>query len=129
MPATVAALPRGSETVLVVEDEAVVRRFVQETLERQGYRVLTAEDATNALAQLRNGTAVDVLLTDVVMPKMSGRELAQRLVATRPEVKVLYMSGYTEDAVVHAGAAAGSFLAKPFGRADLVRKVRELLDA
>jgi two-component system cell cycle sensor histidine kinase/response regulator CckA len=126
---TVGALPRGSETVLVVEDEAVVRRFVQETLERQGYHVLTARDAPDALAQLGNGTPIDVLLTDVVMPRMSGRELAQRLVASRPSVKVLYMSGYTEDAVVHAGAAAGAFLAKPFGRADLVRKVRELLDS
>jgi CheY-like chemotaxis protein len=129
-PTTIAgALPRGSETVLVVEDEAVVRRFVQETLERQGYRVLTARDAPDALAQLGNGIAIDVLLTDVVMPRMSGRELAQRLAASRPSVKVLYMSGYTEDAVVHAGAATGAFLAKPFGRADLVRRVRELLDA
>ncbi len=123
------ALPRGSETVLVVEDEAVVRRFVQETLERQGYHVLTARNASDALEQVGDGTEIDVLLTDVVMPRMSGRELAQRLTEEQPLAKVLYMSGYTEDPAVRADAAAGAFIAKPFGRADLVRKLRELLDA
>jgi PAS domain S-box-containing protein len=128
-PSTEGALPRGSERVLVVEDEPVVRRFVQETLERQGYRVLTARNASDALTQLDGGAEIDVLLTDVVMPRMSGRELAQRVTEEQPLARVLYMSGYTEDAIVRADAAAGAFIAKPFGRADLVRKVRELLDA
>ncbi len=124
-------LPRGSETILLVEDEASLRGFVRECLEAAGYIVLEARHGVEALKiSERHPTPIHLLLTDVVMPVMSGRELAQEVRASRPETRVLYMSGYTDDAVVLHGVLAAdvAFLQKPFTAEALARKVRQLLD-
>src|SRR5271165_6199235 len=120
----------GSETVLLVEDEESVRQLVRETLESKGYKVLEADNGEAAL-QIVSGHSgkIDMLITDVVMPGMSGRELSARLCASRPQTKVLYLSGYTEDAIVHEGVLDPdtAFLQKPFTLQALTRKVREVL--
>ena len=120
----------GSETVLLVEDEESVRQLVRETLAAKGYRVMEADngEAGLRLAEGHAGT-IHLLITDVVMPGMSGRELAQRVTATRPETKVLFLSGYTEDAIIHEGVLepGTAFLQKPFTLLVLSRKVREVL--
>jgi two-component system, cell cycle sensor histidine kinase and response regulator CckA len=120
----------GSETVLLVEDEDSVRLLVRETLAAKGYHVIEAENGQSGLAAAaaHSGT-IDLIITDVVMPGMSGRELADQLVATRPAIKVLYLSGYTEDAIVSEGAieSGKAFLQKPFTLQNLSRKVREVL--
>jgi len=120
----------GSETVLLVEDEESVRQLVRDTLEARGYKVLEAEDGEAGLQTAKEfaGT-IDVIITDVVMPGMSGRELAQRVTEARPETKVLYLSGYTEEAIAHEGALdpGTAFLQKPFTLQVLSRKVREVL--
>jgi two-component system, cell cycle sensor histidine kinase and response regulator CckA len=120
----------GSETVLLVEDEESVRQLVRDTLASRGYRVLEAENGQCGLtvASAHEGT-IDLIITDVVMPGMSGRELADQLVAIRPEVKVLYLSGYTEDTIVSEGTieSGKAFLQKPFTLQALSRKVREVL--
>jgi signal transduction histidine kinase/CheY-like chemotaxis protein len=121
----------GTETVLLVEDEAPVRALAQRCLERYGYRVLSASGLPTALdLAARHAGTIDLLLTDVVMPQGSGRELAERLRPLRPEMRVLYMSGYTDDAVVRrAGVAAGSeLLEKPFTPEVLALRVRQVLD-
>ena len=123
---------RGTETVLVVEDEPAVLTLSRRALEAQGYVVLAASDAAAALRVVeRHGGTIHMLVTDVVMPGLSGRELADRLVAQRPGIRVLYMSGYPGDAVVqHGGLPQGSaFLQKPFSPDTLARKVRDVLDA
>src|SRR6266498_2777584 len=123
---------RGSETVLVVEDEPAVLTLSQRALEAQGYVVLAAADAAAALRVVeRHGGTIHMLLTDVVMPGLSGRELAARLGAQRPGTRVLYMSGYPGDAVVQHGTlpAGSAFLQKPFSPDVLARKVRDVLDA
>jgi PAS domain S-box-containing protein len=123
---------RGTETVLVVEDEPAVLSLSQRALEAQGYLVLAAADPPAALRVVeRHGGTIHLLLTDVVMPAMSGRELAERLVARRPGIRVLYMSGYPGDAVVQHGAlpSGSAFLQKPFSPDGLARKVRDVLDA
>lgn len=120
----------GSETVLLVEDEESVRELVRETLESKGYRVLEAENGEAALRlTAKLSQPVDVLITDVVMPGMSGRELWGHLSASCPNTKVLYLSGYTEDAIVHEGVldAGTAFLQKPFTLHALTRKLREVL--
>jgi PAS domain S-box-containing protein len=122
----------GSETVLVVEDEPAVRRLIERILRGAGYQVLGAATGNEALALCeKQAGGIDLLLTDVVMPQMSGRELAERLAKLCPRLKVLYMSGYTEDAIVHHGVLDPDtqFIAKPFATADLARKVREVLEA
>jgi two-component system, cell cycle sensor histidine kinase and response regulator CckA len=120
----------GSETVLLVEDEESVRQLVKETLEAKGYCVMEAENGKAGLevAQAYDGT-IDMVITDVVMPGMSGRELAKKLVATRPNARVLYLSGYTEDSVVQQDVLGSgtSFLQKPFTLQTLAKKVREIL--
>jgi two-component system, cell cycle sensor histidine kinase and response regulator CckA len=120
----------GSETVLLVEDEESVRQLVRDTLEARGYKVLEAENGEAGLQTAKEfaGT-IDVIITDVVMPGMSGRELAQRVTEARPETKVLYLSGYTEEAIAHEGALdpGTAFLQKPFTLQVLSRKVREVL--
>jgi two-component system cell cycle sensor histidine kinase/response regulator CckA len=127
-----ATLAEGSETVLLVEDEAIVRDLLREILETTGYRVLEAVDGVDALALADAHTeAIDLLLTDVVMPKMSGRDLAERFREVRPDTKVLYTSGYTDGAIAEHGVLAPGteFLQKPFSFAELTQKVRSVLDA
>jgi CheY-like chemotaxis protein len=122
----------GTETVLLVEDELSLRKLSRHLLELCGYSVLEAENGTDALkvSQEHNQRAIDLLLTDVVMPGMSGRVLADQLTRERPKTRVLYMSGYTGQTVgEHGVLAEGSFfLPKPFTREALARKVREALD-
>jgi two-component system cell cycle sensor histidine kinase/response regulator CckA len=121
---------RGTETILLVEDESEVRVVATRILRRSGYTVLEASGAGDALLQWElHGKEVDLLLTDVVMPKMTGRQLADRLHALRPEVPVLYMSGYTDDAMLRQRALGSelAFLPKPFSPEALTRKVREVL--
>jgi signal transduction histidine kinase/ActR/RegA family two-component response regulator len=128
---TVSSPPKGSETLLVVEDEDELRDLLAEVLETSGYTVLQAQNCADAikLCAEREGS-IDLLLTDVVMPQMSGRELADRLQKACPTMKVLYMSGYTDGAIVHHGilAAGVSFLQKPFTPVTVGQKVREVLD-
>ncbi|MDX6382577.1 MAG: two-component system, cell cycle sensor histidine kinase and response regulator CckA [Blastocatellia bacterium] len=123
---------KGSETVLLVEDEEVVRRLTEEVLQSKGYRVLGACNGDEAikLAGQHEGT-IELMVTDVVMPLLGGRELAEKLFVTRPEMRVLYMSGYTDDAIVHHGVLDGSvaFLEKPFAPDALALKVRQVLAA
>jgi signal transduction histidine kinase len=123
---------RGTETVLVVEDESAVLALSRRALEAQGYVVLAASDAPSALRIVeRYGGTIHLLLTDVVMPGMSGRELADRLAAQRPGIRVLYMSGYPGDEVIQHGAfpPGSAFLQKPFSPDALARKARDVLDA
>jgi CheY-like chemotaxis protein len=131
LPATHAqpALSRGSETILLVEDEDMVRDLVRTVLRAAGYRVLEAAhgEAALSLAAQHQG-AIDLLMTDVVMPHMGGRELAEQLKALRPGMKVLFTSGYTDDTVVRHGVLEAEFLPKPFSPGGLASKVREVLD-
>ncbi len=121
---------RGSETVLLVEDEEGVRTLVREVLVRHGYTVLAARHGGEALLICeRHEGPIHLMVTDVVMPEMSGRELAERLAPLHPAMKVLYVSGYTDDAIVHHGVLdrRTPFLEKPFSPDALARKVREVL--
>jgi CheY-like chemotaxis protein len=128
VPATV---PRGDETVLLVEDEPEVRDLAREILEASGYTVLQACDPQDALLIAeRHGGPIHLLLTDVIMPRQSGRALAERLRPLRPELQVLFMSGYTNEAIVRHGVLEPGtlFIQKPFTPEGLGRKVREALD-
>lgn len=125
------AMPRGKETVLFVEDEAGVRSLARHVLSACGYDVLEAQDGEEALRIARSHPGrIDLVATDVVMPRLGGRELAEQLAGLHPGAKVLYLSGYTEDAATRSGgiASEGAFLGKPFSPADLAQKVREILD-
>ena len=120
--------PKGTETVLLVEDADAVRHLAATILRPLGYTVLEAENATAAMGivQAHDGP-LDLLITDVVMPGMNGPRLADRLTAVRPDMRVLYVSGYAEDALDLRGR--GAFLAKPYTSSAFARKVREVLDA
>ena len=120
----------GSETVLVVEDEAAVRNLVRAVLERKGYVVLAAQDGAGALELVdKHAGVIHVLLTDLVMPGMNGRDLAARVSARRPTIKVVFMSGYTADVPTDLGTEGGpAFLSKPFNERALTVKLREVLD-
>jgi two-component system, cell cycle sensor histidine kinase and response regulator CckA len=123
---------QGSETILVAEDDEPVRNLTCLVLRRSGYQVLEARDGVDALlvAEQHEGP-IQLLLTDVVMPQMGGRLLAERLALLRPDIRTLYMSGYTDDAIVHHGVLEGrmAFAQKPITPPTLLRKVRALLDA
>jgi PAS domain S-box-containing protein len=124
-------LPRGRETVLVVEDDEGVRQLSARILNRQGYRVWEAVNGAEALRIIeQQKEPIDLMLTDVVMPQMGGKELAEKVQPLRPQMKVLFISGYMDDAVVHREIldSASHFLQKPFSPAALARKVREVLD-
>jgi two-component system, cell cycle sensor histidine kinase and response regulator CckA len=123
--------PGGTETVLVVEDEDGVRTLARQALEAHGYRVLEASDGEAALQVCReHASEIDLLLSDVVMPRMSGRELGQHVANVCPRARVLFTSGYTDDAVIRHGVyqSESDFLQKPFSIKGLLRKVREVLD-
>ncbi|HJT88982.1 MAG TPA: ATP-binding protein [Bryobacteraceae bacterium] len=125
-------VPRGTETIMLVEDDEMVRNLVRETLEREGYKLLDASDPVEArrLAENYKG-ALHLLITDVIMPRINGRELAQQICQRRPDIKVLYMSGYTDSAIVNSGILQRevAFLQKPFTPVALIQKVREVLES
>jgi len=126
-----AELRRGNETILLVEDEVTLRGLVRDTLADLGYTVLEADNPGEALVLFEQQSAqIDLLLTDVVMPQMSGRELADQIRAVHPQIKVIFMSGYMDDAIMRHGilAVKVNFLPKPFTRHELTAKVREVLD-
>jgi CheY-like chemotaxis protein len=127
------ATPRAAsrETILLVEDNDGVRDFARTALEELGYTVLEAANAEAALRIIAEEASVDLLFTDVVLPGMSGRELANRALAVRPDLPVLYTTGYTRNAIIHNGRLdpGVQLLSKPFAQHDLARKVREMLDA
>jgi signal transduction histidine kinase/CheY-like chemotaxis protein len=121
----------GTETLLVVEDAPMILRVVRDFLQKLGYRVIGAGDGAEALeVAAKAQLPVDLLVTDVVMPKMGGKELAARLKETHPRVKVLYMSGYAENAIAHQGVLPQgvNFIEKPYSLSDLARRVREVLN-
>jgi len=127
----VSALERGRETVLLVEDEVSVRKLVRTLLNKQGYTILESKDVHDAIRLTRDRPErIDLLLTDVVMPDLSGPELAAQLMTIHPEMKVLYMSGYADNAIVRHGVlpADAPFVQKPFTPESLNSKVREVLD-
>jgi DNA-binding NtrC family response regulator len=122
---------RGAETVLLVEDAPRVREVVREILEMNGYRVIEARHGQDAIELSQRHTGpIQLMVTDVVMPQMSGRELAQHFVRVRPDMRVLFISGYTDIAIVRHGEleAGTAFLSKPFTPDALAAKVREVLD-
>jgi CheY-like chemotaxis protein len=130
--AALAELPHGSETVLLVEDDEMVRALAQAILERYGYTVLVARNVHDALRLAQEGSGqIHLLLTDTIMPVMNGPELAKRVRSIRPETKVLFMSGYTAKVISHTAALepGTAFLQKPFTPQRLTQKVREVLNA
>jgi CheY-like chemotaxis protein len=134
MPATLSVLhpPKERETILLVEDEAALRKLISGALRKYGYKVWEAQNGGEALLICEKEPGpIHLMLTDVVMPQMSGRELAERLAQIRPEIKVLYMSGYTTNSIVHHGVLDSgiNFIPKPLKVLTLVQKVREILDA
>jgi len=131
-PSSEGASLNGSETILLVEDDALVRALTCTLLGEAGYHVFEAENSEDALALAeRYAAAIQMLLTDVVMPRIGGRQLADQLCARRPGTKVLFMSGYTDDSIIRHGVVDSGIhlLQKPFTRMSLLRRVREILDA
>jgi two-component system CheB/CheR fusion protein len=129
---SLAAAPMGSaEVVLLVEDEEQVRKLASKILQSRGYVVLEARDGREGISvsQAHQGK-IDLLVSDVVMPELGGREIAERILTTRPDIKVLFMSGHTQDVILKEGVKAGTaFLQKPFAPSELAHKVREILDS
>jgi two-component system, cell cycle sensor histidine kinase and response regulator CckA len=126
-----AAIRTGQETILVVEDEEVVRTLILRILRSAGYKILEAKNGSEALRVWElHKESIALIVSDVVMPGMSGRDLVEHLNELRPMVRVLFMSGYTDDAVVSHGIIENTapFLQKPFGSIQLLEKVREVLD-
>ena len=121
----------GAETVLLVEDQPEVRSVAREMLRRHGYTVIDAANGSEALVAASNHDGrIDLLVTDVVMPGLSGRALAGQFVQQQPAARVLYMSGYTDDSIVQQGILEGgvAFIQKPFTPTALLQKVRDVLD-
>jgi two-component system cell cycle sensor histidine kinase/response regulator CckA len=129
-PAPPARPNTGTETVLVVEDQDGLRELAKRLLQRRGYTVLAAANAAEALRLFEENPFIDVLLTDVVMPGASGPELTRQLVERRPALRVVYMSGYTEEAIVQRGVIQPgiAFLNKPFTSDALAEKISEALE-
>jgi CheY-like chemotaxis protein len=124
-------LPRGVETVLIVEDDKEVRKIAVRILENQGYKVLEASQGSEALSLCKeHRKPIHLMLVDVVMPGLDGRELAERVKSLHPGMKVLYMSGYTDNAIIHHGVLEKgmNYIQKPFTLEGLGRKIREVLD-
>jgi two-component system cell cycle sensor histidine kinase/response regulator CckA len=124
-------LPGGTETLLLVEDEAAVRSSARRLLERQGYQVLEARHGADALRIVEeSGRPIDLVVTDLVMPEMGGKELAERLRTHRPTLKILFMSGYTDKSIATGGVMPPNtgFVEKPFTVEQLMRRLREILD-
>jgi DNA-binding response OmpR family regulator len=125
------SVARGKETVLVVEDDEAVRKFTRAVLEQEGYIVIEAAGGEEALSEiLSRGIKVALLVSDVVMPRLSGRELARKLEDICPEAKVLFVSGYTANAIVHHDILDSGldYMQKPFSSREFLGKVREILD-
>jgi two-component system, cell cycle sensor histidine kinase and response regulator CckA len=123
-------LPDGTESILIVEDEAAVRRLAASVLRGSGYQVQEARDAVEGFELIQSKQPFDLVITDVIMPKMSGKELYDKIKVVAPRIKVLFMSGYTDDALAHHGVLGPelSFLEKPFSPSRLAHKVREVID-
>jgi DNA-binding NtrC family response regulator len=122
----------GTETILLVEDNEIVRNLAKIILQNQGYTVLAAENGDKALALLdQHAGPIHLLLTDVIMPGMAGKDMIERISGRFPQIRVLYMSGYTDDIIAHRGLLEKSmfFIQKPFSVIALASKVREVLDA
>jgi len=119
----------GNETVLLVEDDNLVRNLTARILEEAGYTVLSASYGEEALSLARESKRIDLLITDVVMPRMSGRKLAAEFIKIHPESKVIYMSGYTDNSIVNNGILEPGvvFVQKPFSREVLLKKIRQVL--
>jgi CheY-like chemotaxis protein len=128
-----AVLPKGKETLLLVEDEPAVRQIVAELLEQQGYKVLTAVNGEDALQQMGNNApeVVDLLLTDIVMPRLSGTALADKIKQHYPQIKIVFMSGYADESLANRERleAGTAFIQKPFTLDVLALKIRQVLDA
>jgi two-component system, cell cycle sensor histidine kinase and response regulator CckA len=126
-------LRRGTETLLIVEDEPSVRHLAFGVLKAQGYEVLTASNGQEALrvAREHKGQPIGLVITDVIMPRMGGKVMAEWLKTTNPGIKILFTSGYMDDAIVRHGVLdpGVAFLPKPYTSTNLARKVREMLDA
>ena len=123
--------PGGSETIFLVEDNEEVRKLAKRILEKRGYKILDRSQGKEALQIYEEHKGpIHLMVTDVVMPGMSGRELANRLMSVHPEMKVLYMSGYTDNSITHHGVLEKgmNYIQKPFTVDGLLRKVREVLD-
>lgn len=130
-PSRQQTISKGTETILVVEDNDQVRSMAKSVLESNGYKVITAEDGEMALSELsRNHNSIDLILTDVIMPKMNGKELYARACEIYPDIKVLFMSGYTDDAVFDNGVLENGvqFIQKPFTMHNLSSKIRKIID-
>jgi CheY-like chemotaxis protein len=124
--------PGGTETILVVEDDEMIRSLIRDILESTGYRVLVADDPDQGMKLIgEQQDEIHLLLTDLILPGMSGRELVDRVTKEKPEMRVLFMSGYSDEAVARHGILEPglAFLQKPFSRDGLVRKVRDVLDS
>lgn len=124
--------PRGNETVLLVEDDSQVRQLAKAILLKHGYQVIEAAYGEEDFSLCGSAEVrVDVLITDVVMPRMSGRQLAERMAQQRPSMKVIFMSGYTDDAIVRHGVLSSglNFVQKPLMPATLLTKLRDVLDS
>jgi CheY-like chemotaxis protein len=126
------SVKRGSETILLVEDDPAVRNLVTSMLESQGYQVLVSQDPGDVAAICEKHTGhIHLLLTDLILPGISGRDIAKHVGKLRPDTKVLFMSGYTDDALIHSHGfdERFAFLQKPFSSGTLGAKIREVLDA
>ena len=127
---TAPAIARGTETILIAEDNEEVRRFMQEALKRYGYKIIEASNGEDAVYKFKQHRDIDLSIVDSVMPKKNGREVYEEMHGINPHIKVLFMSGYTKDIVLDKGIEDKEFdfIAKPLSLNSLLQKVREVLD-